>query len=106
MSKKLSVVDYETFKKIVQTEQDVHKRVIDLAYNKINIANEEKQLDIALEQLMHDRHQMNTTFEKNYGRFKSFDPQTGEYTLVDEDIADTNQPPFVEASTIEDEPQV
>ena len=83
--KTLSPADFENLKSLMNQENTLHKRIIDLKYSQINLDAEEKKLNEEIEDLQKNKFQINQIFAKNYGRFTSLDVNTGEYTI--EEIA-------------------
>ena len=101
---KLTAADFEMFQQISAQEQALHKRVIDLAYHKINLKREETELEASLEGLMRDRHHMNNVLVKNYGTFTSFNPQTGEYTIQNETVEAPSKAKAPASEQLDEEP--
>lgn len=74
-------IDLQSLQELTKAEQELHQRVINLHYAKVNQATEEALLNDETAKMMKQRQEMNLMLSKRYGEIKTLDLQSGEYTL-------------------------
>jgi hypothetical protein len=78
--KHLAKEDHQQLQMIAQEENSLHSRLINLKYNQLSLAKEEKVLDEALSSLLEKRNQTTAILSAKYGQITSLNIETGEYT--------------------------